>query len=165
MLKYTRNQSRVKALTANDTPEIRAAVNFVLAVEEGRLPGTDYKLLAEAFKEIFAGQHPKEIFGMSLGLISPKGRQLYSGFTPAEIVSAVIEIELRRLNKAPGSASKAINHAISVFVDIDKGPSGKRCTQRDWKSGQKLVESLTDTELVDLIKPYEVRQKMSFILS
>lgn len=157
MKNYTRNQSRVKVLQANDTPEIRAMVNFVLAIEEDRLPSNaDNQLLAKAFNKILAGQHPKEIFGMSLGLVTPKGRQPHSGFTPSEVVSAVIEIELRRLNKAPGALVKAIKYATKVFVDVDDGPSGVRSTYRDWDVGKVLVENLTDSELDELIKPYQM---------
>ena len=157
MTNYTRNQSRIKALQVNDTPEIRAMVNFVLAIEENRLPSSaDNKLLAKAFNKILAGQHPKEIFGMSLGLETPKGRRPHAGFTSSEIVSAVIEIKLRRLNKAPDALPKAIKYATEVFVDVDNGPSGVRSTYRDWDAGKVMVENLTDSELAELIKPYLV---------
>ncbi len=154
MTTYMRNQARLKVLKNNDTEQMRAAVNLVLAVQNGGAPSQkNLKVLADAFLAIMGGQSPQDVFGHPLGLVPGKGRPADAGFTRADIVSAVIELELRRLGKGPGSMVKAIEYVKDAFIDID-GVDSWRSIRRDWQQGKATVESLTDHELLDLIAPY-----------
>lgn len=153
-VRYYRNQSRVKGLSC-DTPTMRAAVNLVIAVKDGQQPGQQsLTLLADAFLEVFGGKDPKDILGGSLGLVPTPGGQPHYGFTPADIVSAYIELERRRLGKGRGALAAAKRSAATVFVDIG-GVCVARAIERDWKAGRTTVECLSDTDLVELLRPYE----------
>ena len=157
MTSYRRNQSRFKPL-AVDTPQMRAAVNLVIAVKDGQQPAmASLNIIADAFLEVFGGKNPKDIFGGALGLVPTHGRQTGYGFTPADIVSAVIEIERRKQGSARGALSKAKLNALKLFVDIGGGDiqNAMRCVERDWKAGRATVEQLADSELADLVRVYE----------
>lgn len=153
-VRYYRNQSRVKGL-ACDTPTMRAAVNLVIAVKDGQLPDSQsLNLLANAFLEVFGGKNPKDILGGTLGLVPTPGGQAHYGFTPADIVSAYIELERRRLGKGRGALAAAKRSAANDFVDIG-GADVARAIERDWKAGRTSVERLSDAELVELLRPYK----------
>lgn len=157
MTSYRRNQSLFKPL-AVDTPQMRAAVNLVMAVKDGSAPDTaSLNIIADAFLEVFGGRNPKDIFGGALGLVPTPGRQAGYGFTSADIVSAVIEIERRKLAPAKGALSGAKRNALKSFVDIGGGDirDALRSVDRDWKAGRATVELLTDSELADLVLVYE----------
>lgn len=152
--KYTRNQSKFKPL-AVDTPQMRAAVNLVIAVKDGLMPDTEsLSIIADAFLKVFGGKNPKDIFGGTLGLVPTPGRQAAYGFTPSDIVSAVIELERRKLGGGRGALSDAKKIALAAFVDIG-GADPERSINRDWKAGRATVEPLSDAELVELIRPYK----------
>lgn len=152
--KYRRNQSLVKGL-AVDTPQMRAAVNLVIAVKDGLTPDTEsLNILADAFLEVFGGKNPKDILGGALGLVPTTGRQAAYGFTPSDTVSAVIEQERRKLGNTKGALTTAKQTALAVFVDIG-GEDPMRAIERDWAAGRSTVEPLSDTELVELLRPYK----------
>lgn len=154
MEKYRRNQSLVKGL-AVDTPQMRAAVNLVMAVKDGLAPDTkNLNILADAFLEVFGGKNPKEIFGGTLGLVPTLGRQANYGFTPSDIVSAVIEIERRKLGNVRGAVSEAKKIAIKKFIDIN-GENAMRTVERDWRKGKAMVSALSDADLIELVRPYK----------
>jgi hypothetical protein len=154
IVRYYRNQSRVKGL-ACDTPTMRAAVNLVISVKDGQLPDNQsLTLLADAFLEAFGGKNPKDILGGSLGLVPTPGGQSHYGFTPADIVSAYIELERRRLGNGRGALASAKRSAADVFVDIGGG-NVARAIERDWKAGRSTVECLSDADLCELLRPYE----------
>lgn len=151
---YYRNQSRIKPL-ASDTPTMRAAVNLVIAVKDGQLPtNQDLILLADAFLEVFGGKNPKDIFGGSLGLVPTPGGQPHYGFTPADIVSAYIELQRRRLGNKRGALTAAKRKAAGAFVDLN-GADVQRAIERDWSAGRKTVEHLSDDDLAELLHPYK----------
>ena len=152
--KYRRNQSLVKGL-AIDTPQMRAAVNLVMAVKDGLTPDTEsLNILADAFLEVFGGRNPKDILGGTLGLVPTLGRQSSYGFTPAHIVSAVIEMERRKLVNQSGSISKAKRIALEKFTDIS-GEDAMRSIERDWKAAKAEVGVLKDEDLIELVRPYK----------
>jgi hypothetical protein len=154
MTTYVRNQSRLKVLKNNDTPQMRAAVNLVLAVQNGGVPSQkNLEVLAEAFLTVMGGQSPQDVFGHPLGLVPCKGRPANAGFTPADIVSAVLELELRRLGEGVGSMAKAVEHVKNVFVDIC-GVDVERSILRDWQQGQETVKPLATQELLEMVAPY-----------
>lgn len=159
MIRYTRNQARIKAITVNDSNAIRAVVKLVEAVAQGVDPEPGVlKVLAEALTPVLQGQDPKSIFGKQCSLVSVQGRPANFGFEPAHIVSAVVELEIRRIGKdKPGAKTSAIQHAIDVFVDIN-GADSVRSVRRDLKNGHKEIQGLTDQDLLDLVRPYEVSQ-------
>lgn len=154
MTQYTRNQARFKPL-AVDTPQMRAAVNIVIAVKDGQVPdAASLDVLADTFLKVFGGVNPKTIFGSTLGLVPTPGGQADYGFTPADVVSAVIELERRRLGGRRGALAAAKRHARAVFVDIE-GADPMRSVERDWSAGRCTVESLSNTDLQEIIRPYE----------
>lgn len=153
MTKYIRNQSLLKGGVI-DTAQMRAAVNLVIAVKDGDVPNKeDLNVLADAFLEVFGGKNPKLVFGHSLGLVYGPGRNPSYGFKPADIVSAVIEIERRKRLGNRGALAAAKRHARESFVDIS-GDHADRSIERDWKEGKHTVELLSLEELKELVHPY-----------
>lgn len=154
MTQYRRNQSQLKGFTI-DSNQMRAAVNLVIAVKDGKVPDNEsLNVLADAFLEVFRGTNPKVLFGSSIGLVQGLGRRPDYGFTPSDIVSAVIEIERRRLLYRRGALTAAKKIALESFVDIS-GQDAARSIERDWAIGKKTVESLSLSELDELIRPYK----------
>jgi hypothetical protein len=134
---------------------MRAAVNLVIAVKDGKVPDNEsLNVLADAFLDVFGGRNPKALFGSSIGLVHGRGRRPDYGFTASDIVSAVIEIERRRLNGARGALAAAKRLALESFVDIS-GDSASRSIERDWAAGKNTVESMTLDELNALVLPYK----------
>lgn len=75
MTYYKRKQSQLKGL-AVDSMQMRAAVNLVIAVKDGKTPDSkSLNVLADAFLDVFGGQDPKEIFGKPIGLVPGPGRR------------------------------------------------------------------------------------------
>ncbi len=142
-----------------DTPQMRAAVNLVLAVEGGQTPDSKtLQVLHDAFLDIFGGKHPTAIFGHPLGLVSPKGRPKGYGFTPADIVSAYIELRRRQL--APTHPKNALatakKEAAAAFVGFANAEDAPRAVDRDWAEGQGSISALSDHELQEIIAPYKL---------
>lgn len=152
--KFTRSQSRFKPL-AVDTPQMRAAVNLVIAVKDGLTPDTEsLNIIADAFLKVFGGKNPKDIFGGHLGLVPTQGRQADYGITPSDVVSAAIELERRKFGGKRGDLTKAKNKVLAACVDIG-GADPERSINRDWALGHETVEPLSDADLVELIRPYK----------
>lgn len=158
MTKYIRNQSLLKGGVI-DTAQMRAAVNLVIAVQDGEIPRKeDLNVLADAFLEVFGGKNPKLVFGHSIGLVYGPGRNPSFGFKPADIVSAVIEIERRRLQGNRGALAAAKRNALDSFVDIS-GADAHRSIDRDWANGRRNVEQLSLEDLNELVRPYATDNK------
>ena len=87
-----------------------------------------------------------------------RGRPFHNGFTPADIVSCVLELKRRELGLIPGRTRKAVAYVESVFVNF-KGYESERSIYRDWRNGRKLAESLSDADLLEVVKPYIVKEK------
>ena len=157
--RYTRSQRQVKGL-AVDTPQMRAAANLVIAVKDGKIPDTEsLNILADAFLEVFGGKKPKDVLGGTLGLVPTPGMQAGYGFTSADVVSAVIEMECRKLGKGMwGNLAQAKRNTLRKFVDIGGADdaSKERVVARDWAAGQRTVETLSDADLVELVRPYKM---------
>lgn len=155
--KYRRNQSIYRVLTELDNEFTRAAVNLVIAVDGGKYSeNEDIKTLAEGIKIAFGTQPAKLVFGSSLGLVRPRGKPAAHGFTPADIVSAYIELWLRKFGNERGSLQRAHELARDAFVDVDKYDGGLRQIRRDWKNGKNTVKDLAGDDLEALLSPYEV---------
>ena len=154
MVQYFRNQSRIKGLKS-DTPTMRAAVNLVITVKDGKRPDTQsLNILADAFLEVFGGANPKHILGSTLGLVPTPGSQKHYGFSPSDIVSAYIELERRRQGNVKGALTKAKKNAAAAFVDLG-GVDVQRSVERDWRLGKATVGALSDAELRELLRPYK----------
>lgn len=155
MTLYRRKLDKPLAL---DTPTVRAAVNLVLAVEAGEQPdGETLRTLHDAFLDLFGGKPPSVLFGSACGFALPKGRPIDSGFTPADVVSAFIELErrFRERRGEPAALSRAQEAAIYAFVELrQKDP--RRAVKRDWETGRDTVERLDDDDLAAIIAPYRV---------
>ncbi len=152
-VRYYRNQSRIKGL-ACDTPIMRAAVNLVISVKDGKQPDAEsLNVLADAFLEVFGGKNPDAILGGKLGLVPRPGGKQHYGFTPADIVSAFIELESRKRIGSRGALAAAKRSAAVAFVDLS-GNDVERIIERDWAAGRQTVERLSDDELVELLRPY-----------
>ena len=52
----------------------------------------------------------------------------------------------------------AVAHVISECVDLN-GDGAERTVYRDWEKGVMLVESLSTEDLLEVIKPYIVKEK------
>lgn len=87
-----------------------------------------------------------------------RGRPSHNGFTPAEIVSCVLEMKRRALGPVPGATKQAVEYVESVFVDIN-GYDAQRSIYRDWRSGRVLAETMSDADLLEIVKPYIVCDK------
>ena len=85
-----------------------------------------------------------------------RGRPFHNGFTPSDIVSCVLELKRRELGLVPGVTRKAVNYVESVFVDIG-GYDSERTIYRDWRLGRNLAQSLSEADLLEVVKPYIVQ--------
>lgn len=156
--KYRR---RLPKPLAVDTPQMRAAVNLVIALENGMQPNEkDLDVLRIAFREIFGGKNPIDIFGYTLGLVHPPNKPKDYGFTAADIVSAFIELRRRELLQIfPRNAlTKAKYDALSNFVGLSDGDPA-RAINRDWRGGKRTVEGLSDFDLRMILEPYAIHDK------
>lgn len=159
MTRYRRKLDKPLAL---DTPAVRAAVNLVRAVEAGEQPNADtLRTLHDAFLELFGGTPPTHLFGSPCGFALPKGRPPEHGFTPADVVSAFIELERRRLIGEGDAAAleRAKEAAVDAFVEFDGQKDPSRALDRYWAEGQSTVEALDDDELRAILDPYQLRDK------
>ena len=159
MTRYRRKLGKPLAL---DTPAVRAAVNLVLAVEAGKQPNADtLRTLHDAFLQLFGGTPPKQLFGSPCGLALPKKRPPDHGFTPADVVSAFIELERRRLLREGVAAAleRAKEAAVDAFVEFDGQKDPSRALDRYWDAGRGTAEALDDDDLRAILDPYQVRDK------
>lgn len=51
----------------------------------------------------------------------------------------------------------AVAHVISECVDLD-GDGAERTVYRDWEKGGAMAESLSSEELLEIVKPYIVKE-------
>lgn len=86
-----------------------------------------------------------------------RGRTPHSGFTPSDVVSCVLELKKRALGNTPGTMVAAVAHVISECVDLD-GDGAERTVYRDWEKGGAMAESLSSEELLEIVKPYIVKE-------
>jgi hypothetical protein len=86
------------------------------------------------------------------------GRPPHTGFTPADVVSAVLELKLREIGSLPGAMQKAVEHVKSVFIDIS-GMESERIIYRDWSQGKTTAQALSSQDLLEIIKPYKVKPR------
>lgn len=159
MTRYRRKLGKPLAL---DTPAVRAAVNLVLAVEAGEQPNADtLRTLHDAFLQLFGGTPPKQLFGSPCGLALPRKRPPDHGFTPADVVSAFIELERRRLIREGVAAAltRAKEAAVDAFVEFDGQADTKKAINRYWGAGRGTAEVLDDDELRAILDPYQLRDK------
>ncbi len=157
MKKFTRSQSSLKKWVAIDTIEVRAAANLVSAVSQNQMPDSEsLEVLADAFKRVFGSAESDDWLCQSIGLVRAPGRAASYGFKPADIVSALIELERRKIGNTRGALSEAKRRAIDVFVDVS-GENAARIIDRDWASGRSTVEGLSNEDLEALIAPYKIK--------
>lgn len=84
-----------------------------------------------------------------------RGRTPHTGFTPSDVVSAVLELKLREIGCKPGAMARAVEHIKAVFVDIN-GEDAQRIIYRDWRLGKSTARALSSSDLKEIIKPYKV---------
>ena len=159
MTRYRRKLGKPLAL---DTPAVRAAVNLVLAVEAGEQPNADtLRTLHDAFLQLFGGTPPKQLFGSPCGLALPRKRPPDHGFTPADVVSAFIELERRQYERAGKTPplTLAKRDALHAFVEFDGQADPMSALNRDWREGRVTVQRLDDDELRAILDPYQLRDK------
>jgi hypothetical protein len=87
-----------------------------------------------------------------------RGRPFNNGFTPSDIVSCVLELKRRELGLIPGATRKAVKYVELVFVDIG-GYDAERTIYRDWRIGRNLAQILSESDLLEVVKPYIVQDK------
>ncbi len=161
MKKFTRSQSSLKRVKVLDTAEVRAAVNLVAAVSQKQMPDHEsLEVLADAFKRVLDGGESEEWLKQAIGIVRAPGRAANYGFKPADIVSAVIELERRKLGNQRGALAAAKKKAINVFVDVS-GDNAARIIDRDWTLGRSTVEGMSNEDLEALIAPYQLKDQYS----
>lgn len=97
-------------------------------------------------------------YRVSVANAPSRGRPPHTGFTPADVVSAVLELKLREIGCIPGAMQKAVEHVKSVFIDIS-GMESERIIYRDWRQGKTTAQALSSQELLEIIKPYKVKAR------
>lgn len=155
--RYTFNLPKPLAV---DTPQMRAAVNLVLAVKKGEAPDADsLKVLSDAFFQIFGGTDPTDLFGAPLGLVHPPHRPKGYGFTKDDIVSAFIELRRRALLQSqPRRALQAAKEDAAYSFE-EYGPDtadAERDVERRWRNGRATVAALSDDDLRMILEPYKI---------
>ncbi len=159
MVRYRRKLHKAPAL---DTPQIQAAWELVVAREEGRAPAAHaLSVLADAFLEIIDGEHPKNIFGASVGLAVKPGRPCDHGITGGDVVSAFIELRRREIaeENPKGALESAKREAGVSFPFFHNTADAERAIDRDWASGRKTVESLSTDDLRKLLDLHIIVEK------
>ncbi len=143
--------TKVKCASAPGTPETQAALNFVLAVDDGREPDPEtMATICRAFRRVLAGE--PNVF-----VLTKPGRPASSGFTKGDIVSAWIERYRREIlpthpRNALATAQKA---AMDAFPELG-GKDLEREIDRLWSQGRGTVEGWRDEDLDALLTPHEV---------
>jgi hypothetical protein len=95
-------------------------------------------------------------YRVQVGLLPNKsGRPKHTGFTPSDVVSAVLELKLRELGHATGSMAEAVRYVKSVFVDLS-GDDVERTIYSDWKKGKNLAKGLDTEDLLKIVEPYKL---------
>lgn len=150
MVKYLRNQGRLKTLPM--LSESEPACRAVEAVLAGKAPNAeDVATLHDWQKTALFSDDPYRVFA---GVTAGRGRPANCGFTPDIVFSARIEQCRRQLGGGYGSLSKAKKLAAKDFADVpDEG--AERQIERDWASGRKVVETLDDFTLAEILAPYK----------
>ena len=153
----TKDQS-IRKLIPLDTPQIRAAINLVYAIENNKVVDPlSLKILADSFCEIFGGRKPTDIFQiMPIGFALANGRPQDHGFKSCDIVSAVFELSRRKyslLHAQPKAIAMAKKDTIAAF---DMGPdiSSMRKLNRDLAQSNLLKITQSDEMLEQIIFPY-----------
>ena len=135
-----------------DTPEMRAAAAFVIAVDQkSAIPTAVIHQLYAAFLRMFSGESPSTVWGKP----SAVGDKM--GFTIDEIISAFVELERRADLQRYGAIRRAQDKAAWAFNK--SGVNAIKQIERSWRHGRKTVESLSDDELRGLISVYEKTNK------
>jgi hypothetical protein len=143
------------------TPQAEAAIQLIVDVDTGRHPDPETlravrDALAEILSSADAGKTAKAVFGQDKG-----GRPSSSGFTRSDIVSAVIELERRKL-KGRGALTRAKTIAGQQIEELAKpmtDESRKREIERDWKAGKRTVKDLSNADLESLLTPHRIPDK------
>ncbi|MDI1309396.1 MAG: hypothetical protein PSV17_08170 [Methylotenera sp.] len=142
-----------------DTPQMRAAINLVQAVDDNKTPDEgSLKVLRDAFYIIFGGTKPQDIFGHPLGLVHPPHKPKGYGFTSDDIVSAWIELTKRNYEAngldAVSALKNAKREAKFEFNDIQNDDD--RSIRRHWEKGENTVKNLSTADLEEIIAPYKI---------
>ena len=152
MTRYT--LKRNKLLKHVESCELVAAFNFVAALEEGAVVDPkDLETIAQACKEMLRGVPPEEAWGIYQG----RGRPTELGFTNAEVVSAYIELERRKIGNARGAlsnAKKMAEHAFGSYRQLDA-----RVIERYWHDGKAVASALPDSDLKSLLSLHALPDK------
>lgn len=155
---YTLKKSR--PLKHVESTQLAAAAKLVDALHNGTTPEqADLETIGLACQEMLRGVPTEEAWGITQG----RGRPRESGFTNAEIVSAYIELERRKLGKERGALSTAKSMAAIAFrSDKEVDP---RKIQDYWSNGKDLVSSWPDEDLKSLLCPHKLPDKKTTYLS
>lgn len=152
MTQYTLKKN--KPLKHVESAQLVAASNLVDALQNGTTPErSDLEIIAVACKEMLQGVPLESAWGFA----RERGRPPESGFTNAEVVSAYIELEWRKLGKKRGALSDAKANAASAFGSY-RVPD-QRVIERYWSQGKGLVGALSDEDLESLLNPHALPDK------
>lgn len=144
MTKYTRVKS--KPYQHVNSLQLVAAFNLVDALSKGLKPAlADLEIIGRACQDMLKGITPESAWGLTQG----RGRPQDTGFTTAEIVSAFIELEYRRLGKTRGTLTTAKNSAAKAFGSY-REPDPRKIEDY-WRTGKSKVSALSDDDLGELL--------------
>lgn len=137
-----------------ESPQLVAAANLVNALHNGIAPAmSDLEVISLACQEMLRGVALETAWGLAHG----RGRPPETGFTTAEIVSAYIELEWRKLGKNRGALSVAKANAASAFGSY-REPDPRKIEDY-WSKGKDLVAVLSDEDLGSMLSLHELPDK------
>ncbi len=137
-----------------ESPQLIAAANLVNALHDGIAPAmSDLEVISQACQEMLRGVALETAWGLAHG----RGRPPETGFTSAEIVSAYIELEWRKLGKVRGALSTAKDMAAKAFGSY-KEPDPRKIEDY-WRKGKDLVAILSDEDLESMLSIHALPDK------
>lgn len=152
MTQYTLKKN--KPLKHVESAQLVAASNLVDALENGTTPErSDLKIIAVACEEMLQGVPLESAWGLARG----RGRPPESGFTNAEIVSAYIELEWRKLGKKRGALSAAKAMAAKAFGHYREPDLRK--IEDYWSDGKKSAAAMSDKDLESILSCHALPDK------
>lgn len=137
-----------------ESPQLVAAANLVNALHNGIAPAmSDLEVISLACQEMLRGVALETAWGLAHG----RGRPPETGITTAEIVSAYIELEHRRLGKTRGALTTAKKRATKAFGSY-REPDHRKIEDY-WSKGKALVAILSDEDLESMLSPHALPDK------
>jgi hypothetical protein len=138
-----------------ETPELTAAIDFILAIDEAELPtGTNLLAVRAMLLKLINGADSETMFGLK-----QNHRAAAQGFRKADIISAFIELRRRQLGSQRGALAQSKKEVAEHFLEFQKPmepSSRKHMIERYWAEGRRMAEPLPTKDLEALLEPHKV---------